>query len=231
MNLTTEQAAYLAGVVDGEGSLSIVRVGAQHYRVPHFRFVAKITNTKHPWLEELQSWVGGSIYRVDSAKRRNRQPCYDLALNGSQARAMLLQVQPYLRLKQRHADVLLRYFDVASRRRLMNGANQKTDPSVLIELEALHAELRTLNLRGQAQNWPKTPKEHRKCRMDGCESPHFGRGYCKRHYKKYIERGGPAWHERDCRQCGKPFVAKRSDAVFCSQSCGDKQRTSLSHSV
>lgn len=218
-DLTNEQAAYLAGVIDGEGYLGIVRSAARQYTVPHFHFKATITNTKREWLGELQSWIGGRLYRVDSAKRRNRQPCYSLNLNGGEARAMLLRVQPFLRLKQRHCDVLMRYFEVAARRRLMNGKNQKTDSGVLAELEALYTELKGLNLRGLAQNWPKTPKEHRTCRMDGCTYPHVARGYCRRHYKKFVERGGPAWHERSCQRCTKPFVSKRRDAVFCSKQC------------
>ena len=222
--MTPEQAAYLAGVVDGEGHLGIKRVQTPHYQVPRFSFAATITNTNDGWLKELQSWIGGRIYRTDSVKRRNRRPCYDLRLTGGEARIMLAYVQPLLRLKRRHAQVLLRYFEVAARRRLMNGANQKTDSSVLAELEALYSEMKSINLRGLAQDWPKTPRQGLLCRLDGCGRAHFARGYCKQHYKKYIERGGPSWHERACKQCGKPFVSKRSDAEFCSQECGDRQR-------
>jgi hypothetical protein len=220
--LTAEQAAYLAGAIDGEGSLAIQHKKAQQYRSPTFMFVARITNTNLPWLEGIQREIGGRIYSSNSKKRLNRRPCFVLSLRGGEARTMLVQVQPWLRIKQRHAEILLRYFDVAARRRTMNSVNQKTDPGVIAELDALYKEIKSINLRGLVQNWTVPPPKPRgKCQMDGCPHPHVGRGYCKSHYKKYIERGGPAWHERECVRCSKPFVAKRSDAVFCSDLCSN----------
>jgi hypothetical protein len=220
--LSVEQAAYLAGAIDGEGSLGIRRRPAKQYRVETFSFEVRITNTNLPWLKQIQSEIGGGIYSANSKKRPNRRPCFNLELRGAEARAMLLQVQPWLRIKKRHADILLRYFDLAARRRLMNGANQKTDPSVLAELTALYEELKSLNLRGLVQNWTvPDQRKHRTCMMEGCSHPHLARGYCKPHYKKYIERGGPAWHEKSCARCGKPFVSKRDDAEFCSPRCAN----------
>jgi len=218
--LSVEQAAYLAGAFDGEGSFAIRRFRAQQYRVPTFSFLARLTNTNLPWLRGIQAEIGGQIYSANSKKRPNRRPCFNLELRGAEARAMLLQVQPWLRIKKRHADILLRYFEVAARRRVMNGANQKTDPAVLEELTALFEEMKSINLRGVVQNWSVPPPAvTRTCEMEGCSNPHFGRGYCKPHYKKYIERGGPAWHEAACARCDKPFVSKRNDAVFCSKRC------------
>jgi hypothetical protein len=218
--LTVEQAAYLAGAIDGEGSLGIRRLRAQQYRVPTFSFEVRITNTNLPWLQRIQGEIGGAIHSANSKKRPNRRPCFNLELRGAEAREVLLQIQPWLRIKQRHAAILLRYFEVAARRRLMNGANHKTDPGVLEELTKLYEELKSINLRGLVQDWAvPDQRKHRTCQMDGCNQPHLARGYCKRHYKKYMERGGPAWHEKSCARCSKPFVSKRADADFCSKNC------------
>lgn len=219
--LTTEQAAYVAGIIDGEGHLGIKRTAANHHRGAQFAFVVKVTNTNHEWLIGLQQWIGGRIWRNDSKKRRNRRPCYDLQLNGAEARALLVAVQPFLRMKQRHAEIILRYFNAAARRRESNLPGRPSDPTFVAALDALYEELKSLNLRGLAQNWPTTPKQGRVCQIDGCHRDHLAKGYCKTHYKKYIERGGPAWHEAACQRCGKPFVSKRSDAVFCSRRCAN----------
>ena len=219
--LTAEQAAYLAGVIDGEGHLAIVRAVKASGGSPRFGFVAKITNTKREWLEELQTWIGGRVYQTGaSPKRLNSRPCFDLRLIGAEARAMLTQIRPYVRLKSRHVDLLLRYFEVAAMRRASNLPGQLSDPSIIAELDQLHVEMKSINLRGLHQTWHQGgPHLHRQCRLDGCERPHLSNGYCKTHYKKHVERGGPAWHERACVQCGKPFVSKRSDAICCSRRC------------
>jgi hypothetical protein len=229
MELSSEQSAYLAGVVDGEGHLAIQRVPPRHGRsTPLFSFRAKITNTNLQWLEGIQAWIGGRIQRMDSAKRKNRRPCYDLTLNGVEARAMLTRIMPFLRLKQEHGHILMQYFDVAARRRDSNLPGRPSNGPIVDELQALYEELKSKNLRGLVQDWKKTPTQGRTCQMDGCHRQHKAQGYCVIHYVKYIKRGGPAWHEAACAVCGKPFVSKRSDAVCCSRKCANadyKRRT------
>ncbi len=223
--LTKEQAAYVAGVVDGEGHFGIIRKQAKgRYKSPTFSARIRITNTNLGWLEELGGWIGGRIYRTDSKKRRNRRPCYDLTLGDrASMQAFLVSVRPFLRLKKAHAVVLFEYFDLAAKRaRGLKGI--ASDPAVVAELDAIYLKLKALNLRGQVQDWSlERPQFNRKCRIDDCERPHMGRGYCKQHYKKYVERGGPAWHESTCVRCGKPFVSKRSDARCCSKACASAE--------
>lgn len=227
--MTSHEAAYLAGVVDGEGHLGIQRIPPKHGgSTPKFYFRAKITNTNLAWLEGIQVWIGGRIGRMDSLKRKNRRPCYDLALNGVEAQTMLSRVLPYLRLKQEHAQIVMRFLDAAQRRRDTNQPSRPSDPAVVAELQALYEELKSKNLRGLVQDWPKTPQQGRTCQIDGCHRPHQAQGYCPWHYRKYVTRGGPAWHESACKLCGKPFGSKRSDAVFCSHTCANtdyKRRT------
>lgn len=219
--LTRTQAAYLAGAIDGEGHLGIIRIGPRgRYANATFSARISVTNTNLGWLERLQTWIGGRINRTDSKKRRNRRPCYDLRLNDrGSIQACLTAIQPFLILKQAHAGLLFQYFGIASRR----ASGQKgivSDPAIVAELQVLYLAVQQINLRGKVQDWSlERPQFNRKCQIDGCARPHMGRGYCKQHYKKYIERGGPAWHELTCARCGKPFTSKRSDARSCSSAC------------
>lgn len=209
--LSVEQAAYLAGAIDGEGC--VTSCGLSSLRVA-------IANTNRQWLEQLQSWVGGIIQ--EHRGRFNKRPSYSLSLLVEESGEALAQCQPYLILKKKQAEL---YFRLAGLRRQYAGGTRRgyrTDPEYAAARDEVFAELRLLNKRGVVgQPYPGPPKSLRQCAMDGCGRAHYSNGYCKQHYKKYIERGGPAWHERDCKQCGKPFVAKRSDAEFCSKTCAD----------
>lgn len=210
--LSVEQAAYLAGAIDGEGCIS--SCGFSSLRVA-------IANTNRPWLEQLQTWVGGTIQ--EHRGRFNKRPSYSLVLRVEESGEALAQCQPYLILKKKQAELYFRL--VGLRQQYARGTRRgyRADHEYAAARDEVFAELRLLNKRGVVgQPYPGPPKSTRMCSLDGCERAHYSNGYCKQHYKKFIERGGPAWHERTCKQCGRPFVAKRNDAEVCSKTCGDR---------
>jgi hypothetical protein len=219
--LSVDQAAYVAGAIDGEGSIRL----AKHRRVDsggvRFHFRVTIANTNHAWLVTLQSWIGGQIVKQGQPEgARNRRQCYQLELRSAETREVLRQIQPYLLIKRKHADLLFRYFELAAVRRAMNLPGQPADPEITARIEAICDELKSLNLRGlKPVPPPPLQRSSRRCLLDGCVRPHYSNGYCKQHHKKYIERGGPTWYEKPCIRCGRVFVAKRGDAVFCSKAC------------
>lgn len=225
--MTNEQAAYFAGAIDGEGWIGLRRLSpssGEWRKSPSFKFAVTVANTNRAWLETLKGWAGGgSIYETEQQAHRNRRACYRLDLRGPQVRLVLAQTMPYLMMKRRQAELLLAFYPLAARRRALNGAARGADPSVVKQQEAIYLELRELNKRGHAAiNVGGRPQSKRQCALDGCEGKHYGHGYCWIHYRKFIVRGGPALHERSCAECGKPFVARRSDAAFCSSECAGK---------
>lgn len=207
--LTPEQAAYVAGVIDGEGC--ITTSGHRGFRV-------QIANTNRPWLETLSGWVGGTIH--GHRGRFNKRPSFSLSLTIRESQEALAQCQPFLMLKQQQAALFFEWIDLRARYANTINPGHRSDPAYVEGERTIRARLHVLNKRGvHGQLYPGVPKSSRRCLMDGCEQPHYSNGYCKQHHKKYIQRGGPKWHERRCEHCGKPFVAKRSDARFCSREC------------
>lgn len=224
MELTTAQAAYLAGAIDGEGSIQV----GSHRRVPThaptYYCHVSVTNTKLAWLETLQAWAGGTVYKVGSPHSRSaRRQCYRLDWRGPESRELLPIIRPYLLIKGPHADLVLEYFDLASRRRMQNAKGVVKDPALVVRIEEIHSQVKELNLRGTKSAPPRyrVPLEQL-CGISSCNRRRYSNGYCKVHYKKYIERGGPVWHERKCEVCPQVFVAKRSDARFCSKICSGR---------
>lgn len=220
--MSIEQAAYLAGAIDGEGHISLVPGGRfrEGRKTPSFHFRLQVTNTNRAWLEELQRWVGG---RIDlSRSRGNKRPCYVLRFGGMEAAEVIGQCQPYLLLKKPHAQLMLRYFELAAQRRSSNPPGRSSDPQVVAQIQAIYEELRSRNLRGlRPVVNPGPPVTDRTCSLEGCGRKHYSNGYCKTHYKKYVERGGPTSYEKNCARCKTLFLSKRSDARFCSKHCAD----------
>lgn len=225
MDITNEQAAYVAGAIDGEGHIGITRRRAglvEWQRSAQFRCNITIANTNKAWLEELQRWVGGLVHRTSVATERRREG-FVLAFNGTHAKALLMRVAPYLLMKRRQSEIALRYYEVAAKRRLFSVNAQPTNPAIVAELDALYQEMRGLNLHRLVQAKPSGRKPDRKCSAEGCDRKHYGKGYCWTHYRKFLVRGGPAHYEKPCAVCGTVFVARRSDTECCSRKCTDKR--------
>ena len=225
MTVTNEQAAYMAGALDGEGHIGLRRqasdpaVGRQS---PKFQFVITVANTNKQWLETLASWFGGHVYKMNEASETLRVS-YSLRFRAAESRALLTTVMPYLLMKRRQAELILRYFEIAVRRRESNLPGRRVPSDLIAEQEAIHSEIRSLNLSKKKpidQSWRKAEAV---CSVSECGRKHYGKGYCWKHYRKYIIRGGPAIYEKKCVVCGRDFVARRSDGESCSKACADKK--------
>lgn len=207
--LTSEQAAYIAGVIDGEGC--ITTSGLRHFRV-------QIANTNSEWLEHLARWVGGTVQ--EHRGRFNKRPSFSLSLGVRESQEALRQCQPFLMIKHRQAALFFEWIELRAQYAPTIRQGFPSHPNYVAGVMSIKERLRELNKRGvHGQQYPGAPKSTRTCQMNACDRQHYSNGYCKQHYKKYIERGGPKWHERNCERCAKPFVAKRSDARFCSREC------------
>lgn len=107
LKLKSEAAAYIAGIVDGEGTITLTRVHANENR----RLVVSIANTELPLLQYVRETVGaGKITRKRTVSSRH-SPSYHYFLSCSQALALLEQLHPYLRTyKRARADLALRHY-------------------------------------------------------------------------------------------------------------------------
>ena len=209
--LSQEQAAYLAGVIDGEGC--ITASGFNSLRV-------QVANTNREWLETLRQWCGGGGCVTQHRGRFNKRPSYSWALSVRQSQEVVGQCLPYLMLKKQQAGLFVQWIDLRASYAATIRQGFPIHPEYRAGVMAIRERLRELNKRGvHGQPYPGSPKTDRRCSLEACDRPHHSNGYCKQHHKKYIERGGPKWHEQNCERCGRPFVAKRSDARFCSRGC------------
>lgn len=115
MNKLTEvEKAYLAGFIDGEGCIRISK-GRQDGNQFEFGFkmFVIVTNANLPILEELKALAGvGIIYvykKLPIAGKGIWKPCHRWQVVSKQARELLENIYPYVKLKKEHIKAVLEF--------------------------------------------------------------------------------------------------------------------------
>lgn len=229
--LAPEQAGYMAGLIDGEGSLTIGRAKRLEHRSGFTYFaVLTVANTCLDGLYRVVEMCGNGKIQVQD-KRSNilHRPVYRVLFGANQIRHLLPQIQPYLLIKRRQAEVLLEFLDSKA------FGHHATNES-LARHERLRSEIRTLNLRGIKNTAPEPvtlrDEWHRPivpCSVDGCGNPNYGQSLCYDHYyqrvikPKHEAAKAAVDRERVCVVCGATFRLSRLKSLeACSKKCRDR---------
>ena len=123
--LPAVDAAYLAGLVDGEGSVSLTR----RHRADERQLVVSISSTERCLLEYVVRSAGAGRITSKRTYRAEHTPSFTFAICNRQALDLLAQIVPYMRgYKRERAQLVLdqyvaltprngRYTDSAKRER------------------------------------------------------------------------------------------------------------------
>lgn len=133
-------AAWAAGIVDGEGCIGIYRVVQTGYPGRFaYRVTVTVGNTDPRMLERLRAVFGGSLY---TAKRSEtgRKPMWQWLVINADAVAMLKAIRPYLVVKGDQADVALRYRP-GRRGRRVSEAELASRDALVVEIAAMKREV------------------------------------------------------------------------------------------
>lgn len=147
---------YLAGFIDGEGSLMIQKWKDWRYPNPHYKPRISIANTDRAVLEDIQQLYGGIL--VSQPPRKARWSfSYQLVWTDGMVEGVLRSVMPYLRVKREQARVLSKLIchrrGTRQGRRGRNGRYFAPHPDEIIAFrERLHRLVRDLNARGVSPN-------------------------------------------------------------------------------
>ncbi|HET7569310.1 MAG TPA: LAGLIDADG family homing endonuclease [Gammaproteobacteria bacterium] len=95
--LTPESAAYIAGLIDGEGTITLTR----EHRNENRRLVVSISNTEMPILKFAQQAIGAGKITNKCTYSDKHTPSYAYRLTNRQALALLDQIVDYLRSYKR----------------------------------------------------------------------------------------------------------------------------------
>jgi len=147
---TETDYAYLAGILDGEGTITISRQTDRrkgrvyHCYSPHIT----ISNTVRLMLDSIKNRFGGKIVEVNRRVEGHQKPGYILYFRKGEMLALLPKVIPYLTIKKRKAELLLEYM-LSRPKKTPRGADGRfVRVRLTIRQRRIIAEIRRNNRRG-----------------------------------------------------------------------------------
>ena len=132
---------YLAGLFDGEGSVSIYKI--KKNRNPQYVLKIKIYSTKKKILNEIKEEFGGSIIKKDKQKN-NHKSCYYWTTTTKKAKRVLNSMLPDLRIKQEHAKLAIEF---QNREKYRGGRRGQSNRELEFK-ERCYLKMKNLNIRG-----------------------------------------------------------------------------------
>jgi len=104
-DLSNSSAAYIAGLIDGEGTITLVRKHKNENR----QLSISISSTEISMLEFVKSATGVGKITNKRTSKSHHTPSFAYAVYNRQALALLKQVSPFLKsYKKRRAELILR---------------------------------------------------------------------------------------------------------------------------
>jgi len=101
--------AYVAGIVDGEGTICIHQDRAKSGKV-YLQLRVDVTNTNEWLIQWLKFALGGHVDVSRRAERgKNWKPAWRWSVSANQASAFLKLIYPYLRLKKPQAEIAIKF--------------------------------------------------------------------------------------------------------------------------
>ena len=156
--LSTEELAYLAGIVDGEGSISLIRT-RQHHRPAEHRN-SRSNGNPHPGISErlvlivavgmtegvIPDWLytefGGQLhYRVNKNPRWKDR--WDWTACSQIGSSFLKAILPYLVVKKHQAELAIEFQNARVTGHPLDDVRRLLD-------ESIYEDMRELNSRGKA---------------------------------------------------------------------------------
>lgn len=141
-------AEYLAGMIDADGNISIVKM-KQTGRGKSLRYEVRvgITNTDLEFLKTVQSQLGGRLQKLRKLDiTKNWKPSYRVEWTSKQSADILNMIQPHLIIKHQRCEVALELR--ATMHQGYGGMNGVLPERLMNKREALYQTMKKLNLRG-----------------------------------------------------------------------------------
>ena len=146
--------AYLAGLIDGEGSVIVnPYCPREGQRFKQYNLRVLVVNTNKEILEWIKSIFGGGVYSHGKPESIKHKQCYTWNIDAKKAEILLREVFPYLKIKKPQAKVALEFrktFNLSKYIRYENGIHvgNKVPDNLLNKRSQLREELKSLNQRG-----------------------------------------------------------------------------------
>ena len=110
MDYLITDLAYLAGIIDGEGSVSI-HLGLAKKKYPVYIAQVVVVNSDVGLLDWIYSRFGGMIHKKPTPKSgwATKRQCYTWTLTGYALDRVLSLVSPYMIVKKQQVDIVIAF--------------------------------------------------------------------------------------------------------------------------
>lgn len=153
--LTPREAAYLAGLIDGEGTITIHRrrpLPSNQFRL-YYRPVVIIINTDLPLLEHVKKICGTGWVGISMHGHGERKTCYNFQLGRrSEIYWLLTQILDDLFLKKEQGELLLEFINsrdnnllIMPYKRGKPAGYTKREEEIIDRLHHLHMRTKTID--------------------------------------------------------------------------------------
>ena len=125
--------AYIAGLLDGEGSITISRSDdiSKGYSYCRFRMGVTISNSYMPVLNEIHNALGGYFglqkeANTDGRGVHSNKDMYEWNVRDSEAMMFLLDFKKYIRVRLKQAELAIKFQELKNRRRGFSNSSNYT---------------------------------------------------------------------------------------------------------
>lgn len=153
-SLTITQKAYIAGLIDGEGSIGLVK--HKEKKCPrgwYYDPYVSISNTSEKLMKYIKEVTGIGFYRKKQFKNFNKKwkvPLEWRVCARKEIINLLEQVLPYLIIKKKHAILLLEYLKIREQQERERIAFMKEQQIKYNERQdKIYEKLKELNKKGR----------------------------------------------------------------------------------
>ena len=142
-NLTDKQIGYIAGIIDGEGTICLSKCVWKNRNEVYFRPFIKIANTNLDMLVAIQKMVGTGSISLERADFGKWKACHTLRFSANMIRIFLPAITDSLIIKKQQALLLAEFLKFSNR---SNGRNFKSLNRD--KYNFYYEEIKRLNTRG-----------------------------------------------------------------------------------
>lgn len=137
ISLELQEKAYIAGIIDGEGTVTLTRRHKNETPSPN----VSIANTNIKMLEWIRERIGNGIIVKRSKRKTHHSNSYVLILSDCNAMKLLADIKDFLIIKKPHVELILKHYKKVTPR---NGRYTKKQAEMKMWLVS---EIRKLNQR------------------------------------------------------------------------------------
>lgn len=149
--VSTEDLAYAAGIIDGEGYIGITvleKDKRRAYSSPSFQTVVNVGMADPEVVIWLQETFGGNVHSYGPGSYGTKRGVHHWRLAGPAVTEFCRMIRPYLRLKHRQAELILRYREDNRLNHTRHGGRGVRVPLEETEIKRLYQEeIKSLNQR------------------------------------------------------------------------------------